>query len=226
MYFIIGSPKSIESIKGQNLPDLDIRKIRESQKILVIDDNPSHYKDFLVEKYEFKITKIDDIQDISVVSEYGVILCDMEGVGKGIGGKSGGDVITEIRKRYPLKQIVAYTGHKFQASYNKYFTLADRVVEKDIELDEWVELLDGLAKELTDPIVQWKRTRNLLFEQGVATSIVVELEDSFVTSCFDKEKLNNLKGSRIVDKLSPVSKNIVQDLVTNLLVRLIIGGVS
>lgn len=223
MYYIIGEPNSVNKLQGMNIPELDIRKIRSTQKILVIDDHAFAYKDFLVEKYEFKITKKDDISDISSVSEYGIILCDMDGVGQGIGGKSGGDIITEIRKSYPLKQIVAYTGHKFKASYNRYFKISDRVVEKDIELDEWVELLDGLVKEIVDPIEQWKKTRTLLFDLNISTATVVNLEHMYVNSCLDSEKMNQFKNSGIVKKLNPSAKGIIEGLVINILTRLMIG---
>jgi len=223
VHFIFGKPLSIEDINGTYIPESDIRKIRAAQKILVIDDQDFLYKQQLVENYDFRITKLDDLENSSHANEYNIVLCDIDGVGKKIGGEkgSGGDIIKELRKSYPLKTILAYSGHSYSARYNKYFELADKVVEKDIELDEWVELLDNYCEEIINPVLQWKKTRNHLLECNLRLEIILELEDLFVKSYKDRNKLEEIVNNKLVKNLDSTAKAIISGLIVNVITGLV-----
>lgn len=219
MHLIFGTPSSIEDINGTFIPESDIRKVRNSQKILIIDDQEFLYKQNLVDSYDFRITKINDLDNSAQASEYNIILCDIDGVGKKIGGEkgTGGDIIKELRKTFPLKTLLAYSGHSYSTKYNKYFSLADQVVEKDISLEDWVELLDNYCLKIVDPILQWKKTRNQLLECNLRLEIILNLEDLFVKSYKNKNELEKMTSSKIVKNLDATAKSILNGLVVNVL---------
>lgn len=221
---MLGKPRSIEDLSGSQIPDLDIRKARSANRILIIDDKQFAYFKILKEKYEYRLTHIIDLEQVSLANEYEIVLCDMHGVGSALGGKSGGDVIIELRKAYPLKLLVAYTGHAFKAEYNRYYSMADDVVDKDIELSEWVEKLDSYLLQLGDPVLQWKRARTILFEKQVRTSVVMELENDFVKSFNEKKKLEKWRDSKLVQNLPSDAKTVILGVVTNLATRYFFGG--
>lgn len=216
--------KSIEDINGNKLPSDDIRHVRKAARILVIDDQIFNYLDVIRDKYGFSITQVEDIEHIPFVKDYSVILCDIDGVGKGMGCRHGGDLIIELRKSYPLKTIVAYTGHSYSAQFNKFYSVADKVMEKDIELQEWVEELDELCLSLVNPIHQWKKARDYLFKNGVKVEVVSKLEHHFVKGYMSKKGLDKFKDLKVVNGLSEDARNVVIGLVTNMLTRLMIGS--
>jgi hypothetical protein len=224
LLFVIGSPKSIEDLSGSELPHFDIRQLRRSIKILVIDDVSFAHLNLLKDKYDYNITLVNDLDQVSFANGYDIVLCDIHGVGKAIGGTSGGDLITELRKAYPLKTIVAFTGHAFKADYNRYYSLADDVLDKDIELADWVEKLDTYAKKLMDPVLQWRRAREFLLESHVRTAVVLKLEHQFVSSFANRKKLELWKDSSLVKKLQPHAIAIIHGVAGNLATRFLFGG--
>lgn len=179
MYLKLGRPKSISDLDKSKLIFKPLKRV--DVQILVIDDEPFEFMDFL-RKHDFNIKYVEDIPAINHVLAYDIIICDIKGVGKKLGTKNeGAHIISEIRKMYPFKTVIGYTGHQHDPSINKYLLLADDVYKKDLDGDELLEKLDYEVSKVTGVEDQWNRIKKYLLDEGLKLYDIALLENQFVT---------------------------------------------
>lgn len=177
MYWLIGQPRSIAELL---IPPAIDSVPRERVPIVIIDDEGFPYLD-LLRDHKYNMTKLDDITDVGAVESYPVVLCDIRGVGRSLSERfEGAHVISEVRKRYPNKVIVAYTAQQYDPTYNRYLDHADFNQKKDADSEEWIETLDRALQLATNPATAWMRIRSRLLEMDLPISTVMKLEDQYV----------------------------------------------
>ena len=194
---------------------------RENVKIALIDDEPFQGLERL-QRNDYKIKQFEDISDISAVSEFEIVLVDIDGVGKALSEKyQGAFILQEIRKRYPYKIIIAYSSKTFDASYNKYFKNADFVFRKDQTTEQWVENLDQAIVFAIDPLYQWKKLRDYLLINDVKLVNVLKIEDNFVKCILRKDR--EFPNNSIAGYLKQETISILKDFAKSLLFRSLLG---
>jgi hypothetical protein len=134
----------------------------------------------------------------------------------------GAHMISEIRKHYPFKYIIAYSGHQFDPSYNKYFQIADKVLKKDVDTDTWIESLDDAMRSALNPISQWLKIRKFLLEENVPLIRVIRIEDEYVNTMIRKEPL--FPSRKATQSLSSDIKSVLQSFAGSILFRIITGA--
>lgn len=212
---IFKKPKTIQSLHP---PKVNPAKVRPNIQIAVIDDEPFPYMDIL-RQHRYNITKMDDLAEIQFVESYQIVICDIKGVGKAFGSrKEGAHLIEEMRKLYPAKVLIAYTGHTFDASYNGFFQMCDMTLKKDIDSDDWVERLDEAIKIATDPKKRWMKIRDYLLEHNIPITTVAELEDEYV-SIIEKKQENF--SSKVMAKVPDELRGALEGFAVNVLVKLL-----
>ena len=205
---------SLEDIK---LTNFDTSK-RLNYKILCIDDQGFSKEDNL-RRNNFNITTVIDIDNIEFVSEYDIVICDIQGVGKKLGSDyEGAHLIAEIKKRFPLKKVIAYSGQTFNTDYNSYFQLADLTLNKDTDLEDWIDFLDDLIKSLVDPYEIWISIRKYLIEKNIPTHIVSTIESDYINATMKKD-INKVIHSRNFKQISPEIKGVVEGILGSLLLK-------
>jgi len=157
--------------------------MRSDFRIAVIDDHAFPYEQML-KSNGYVVDYIGDIRNISEVSEYAIILCDLQGVGQYLNKQSqGAFIIDEIKRNHPEKIVIAYTGGASDDAITlRAQEFADFFLKKDLEFDEWRDRLDATIDFLSDPIKVWNRQRDALVEAEVPTLDILRLEDAFVRS--------------------------------------------
>ena len=222
IYFIMNKISDLSENTILSQPN-NIGRLRQHVRILIIDDN-----EFMAEKYlknnGYQIDHKYDIDTIKDVEPYEIIMCDISGVGKKLGfEKEGAFIIREIHENYPSKVIIAYTSYTYNADYNQFFALADSVVAKDIPIDDWIGILDEQVRNAINPIQQWKRIRNYLFDNDVSTITIAQIEDKYVKSI--KKKDFNVLTTYVSGKDSKLN-TIITDFASSLCAKLILGALS
>ena len=151
MYFSVGSPKTISDLK---LRPADANVARRATEIAVLDDEPFVRTEQL-RTHGFLVTELGgDLKSVSQIDRYPIVVCDVRGVGKSFGSAAeGAHVVSEIRKAYPDKYLIAYTGMTYDVIVTEKLQAAsvDKIMQKDAAVDAWVQLLDTAIKEVTDP---------------------------------------------------------------------------
>ncbi len=219
MFLYLGKPKSINSLR--NLQK-DYDKIDRSRiKIIIIDDEDFNYQKVL-QDHDFNIKKLNDIQDIKAVSEYDIIISDIKGIGKTFNSNfEGAHIISEIKKIYPSKFVIAYSGHLLDTSFNEHLRKADLVLKKDIDSDTWIENLDKSISLIINPIYQWQRIRNYLIQKEVDLFYIQLLEDDYVTKIIKKDQ--NFPSNKLAKCFSKEIWEILKGFAGNLLFKILIG---
>lgn len=156
---------------------------RERIRIAVVDDQPFAPEQNL-RNAGFKVDSIGDIKTIEELEPFQIVLCDLQGVGAHFDSKyQGGFIINEIKRNYPEKFVLAYTGGSLDASVVSYAqSFADDFLKKDADIDEWRDKLDAVIRHLSDPVEVWRRQRDALVDADVSTLEILKLEDVFVQS--------------------------------------------
>ncbi len=194
---------------------------RENVKIALIDDEPFQGLERL-QRNDYKIKQFEDIYDISTVSEFEIVLVDIDGVGKTLSENyQGAFILQEIRKKYPYKIIIAYSSKTFDASYNKYFRNADFIFRKDLTTEQWVENLDQAIAYAIDPLYQWKKLRDYLLANDVKLVNVLKVEDNFVKCILRRE--SEFPNKSISNSLKNETISILKDFAKSLLFKSLLG---
>lgn len=199
---------------------------REGQKILVVDDQPFVLKEILA-GHGFSITCTQDIQSTSLAASYPIVICDIKGVGAHLGGKhEGAHLFREIRRAYPEKYIIAFTGYRYDPTYNEYFKYADISLKKDTDSEAWVGVLDHAVGVMADPTKRWLRLRQYLLEHAnMEIWDVLMLEQGFISSIQHRNK------SKIIDSLvglhvSPQTSELIKAFATAVFTDILSNGVT
>lgn len=217
--YILGKTKDLSELKSlSNTANIE----RSSVSILCIDDQGLEYEE-IIRNHGFNIRVLKDIEDIKAVTEYPVVICDIKGVGKAFGSRfEGGHIIEEIKNKYPEKVVIAYTGQQFDATYNKFFSLADFTLSKDIDSDTWVNTLDETIHRVVSPIEQWKRMRAYLIEKEVPIKVVFQLEQQFIEAVISKDKSKFAKKSTIKGLEGDV-RGVIASFIASILFKMVFG---
>jgi len=169
---------------------------KRNTQIAIIDDKPFPKAEVL-HNHKFNIIELGDIKSIDQIAEYPIVVCDIRGVGKHFGSEfEGAHLIFEIRKAYPDKFLVTYTGAQFDIAYNESLKGVDVSIAKDASTEQWVDALERGVEKVTDPIKRWIRFRSDLMDRGVGAYEVFCLEQGFIKAIESKDetklKLTNL----------------------------------
>ncbi|WP_134681934.1 response regulator [Paracoccus ravus] len=208
--------------------DIDTRKIhgfkppiqqskRARIKIAVIDDQPFEAGS-LLRNYGYAIEEKGDVKKLSEIEEYPIILCDLMNVGMFFDTDAqGASLIKEIRRNYPAKYIAAYSGASATSTQaQKAKQHADTFIKKDSEIESWVEKLDDLISEATDPRNVWLRTRAAMIAENIDTKTILLLEDAYVKSI--QSPIPDLSRVRKIineENIASAAKNIVLGLASS-----------
>ncbi len=199
---------------------------REQTKLAVIDDEPFSPQTNL-SSYGYKAEPLGDIKRINEVASYHIILCDIMGVGRHFDNNlQGASLISEIKATFPEKVVIAYTGAMLNQSAARQAGLrADKIIKKDIEIEEWISTLDKYSDEVMNPYIVWNKIRRRLVELDVKTKDIVRLEDAYVRSIRSKDSsFSQLSATVGAIGLGQDVRSVLQGVVGSYIFRVIFGG--
>ena len=125
--------------------DRDLRKKNFSSRII---DHRAHFPIVIIDdqeftdlasllRYNFNITHFSDLESIGTIARYHIVLCDLIGVGTSLSKRlQGAQIIREIKKSYPEKFVIAYTGGGYSEAFEHSISIADRYLKKDANIEE------------------------------------------------------------------------------------------
>jgi len=192
---------------------------RRNYKIAVIDD-----KDFTPRRplehhgYQFELYR--DIHDFREVHDFSIILCDLLGVGRRLGGRGqGAHLIKEIKRSYPDKFVIAYTGGYDPEIGPLAVTHADRYLKKDADIEQWCDILDEAVEARINPVHAWRRIRIRLVQNDIVPIALAELEDRYVRATLAKDcsQLQHLLSANTQIEIPDDVRSVINSLIANLI---------
>lgn len=227
MFLHIGSPKPLSQLVTAPVA---IASARPKLKILVIDDQPFILKDVLA-SHGYSIHEMRDVSAIDLVASYPIVICDIKGVGATFRSKhEGAHLFREIRRAFPEKYIIAFTGFRFDATYNEYFRVADTSLKKDTDTEAWVKALDEAIAVMAEPKNRWLRMRRFLLEEArLELWTVLQIEAAFIEAVIARDKdrlLGTMKGLGLSDEIHKILKSFAGSLFTDVLSGILAAAIS
>lgn len=220
------SNSDIQSFYRDKINFKDSKDKRSKVNVAVIDDEPFAPQANL-SSYGYKIDPIGDIKDIHELEEYGIVLCDIIGVGRYFDKSTqGASIISEIKLNYPEKIVLAYTGAMLnQSSARLAGQRADKIIKKDADIEEWITVLDGYCDDVMDPYQVWKKIRKRLVEMDASTKNILILEDAYVASVESRDaSFSLLKEALNENGIGQDVRGIFQGVVGSALFSLLFGA--
>ncbi len=217
---IIGKVYTISDLNTPNNA-FSLIDIKSKIRILIIDDEEFVYKEPLREE-NYNIKCVTNIDDLCAVSEYPIVICDIKGVGTNFSKeKEGAYVVSELKKKYPFKQIAVYSGLDYKLDSLNDLDGIIRV-KKDVSIDTWRDSLNELIRRASDPKENWKTIRNFLLNNDVSIKDVLILESNFVDIYINRP--NDMKyfpEDNIFPNISQDIKSIIQNMIAGGLLQII-----
>ena len=157
--------------------------MRRDIKIAVVDDQP-FAPEHNLKNNQFQIVTYTDIHKIEQLAEFPIVLCDLQGVGLQLASDlQGAYLIEEIKRNYPEKAVIAFTGGSTNSNISKRAILAaDDYLRKDVSIEEWRDVLDKHIRNLSDPVYVWKQLRLRLIRADISPIDLLKLEHAYVSS--------------------------------------------
>lgn len=211
-----------------NMHHFNIKMIerRRDFHILVIDDADFPPAEAL-RRNNYNVVHVEDISSISSVAQYQIILCDLLGVGTGMNpSMQGAHLISEIKKNFPEKYVVAYTGGGHGPVVERSIQTADDYLKKDADIEDWCEHLDNAINVLANPVRVWERVRHRLLDAGITPYQLAMLEDTFVRTALKGRDVYEPALFAECDRLDvlPSVRSVMESLIASTLFRLIVGA--
>ena len=191
--------KTIDDLPGSFTIELNDKKIIESTKIMIIDDDVVQIED-LLSRIGYKVVLKKDIDILSDVEPYPIIICDYKGVGLKFGSEFEGlNLIKLIKEKYPEKIVYLLSAADFNPRVNEFIKYADELVYKGEE-DKLVEYIKEDCKKIYNPKERWKQYKEILVFKGVKEKEIFRLEDLYVRSLMGKKDV--LSGDSLFKKIN------------------------
>jgi len=183
----------------------------------VIDNEPFLNAEFL-RNNDFVVKELGDIKDIHAVADYPIVACDIMDVGTAFGSSIGGaHLVSEIKKLYPDKYVIAYSGASaFGPEFHAPMGQADIFVRRGSPIEEWVRSLDEAIQTLGDPRRYWRRVRRVLLDHEVSLLEILLIEDAFIRSIQRDDSFileRELKHARAHKETAELLERISQGLI-------------
>jgi DNA-binding response OmpR family regulator len=149
----------------------------------VIDDQP-FAPEHNLKNNQFQIDTYTDIHKVDQVTDYPIILCDLQGVGLQLASDmQGAYLIEEIKRNYPEKAVIAFTGGSANSNISRRAELAaDDYLRKDASIEDWRDVLDKHIRNLSDPVYVWQQLRVRLVKSEIAPLELMKLEHAYVST--------------------------------------------
>lgn len=216
MYLQFGTPLKLSEI--DQTPELD--KLKREISIAIVDDEVFRYMKEL-QAHDYHATEIGaDISSVKQFEAYSVVACDIRGVAPKFGShQEGAHLIAEIRKSYPDKYLIAYTGSTFDPSFNQKLLSADSAINKDAPFDFWHTELERALNSVGNPCARWLRFRKSLIQDGLDSWDIFNIEQAFIKAIksgkaesFDYRKVSKGLTDQQIQLISTIAKVVLPSL--------------
>lgn len=190
---------------------------RNNIKVAIIDDMDVPYLDSL-HRSGYNVRHYRDIEDFDMLKAYSVIVCDIKGVGKHFGSKlEGAYIISEARKLYPEKYIIAMSSAVYKISVTKIIGVADDKIVRDTDLDRVSASIDKAVNTMRSNRLRWLRLREtLLNTHNVDMYDVWMIEQVFIAAMIKKDK-SKLENSKAINHLNDMVKGLLVNFISGII---------
>lgn len=172
---------TIDKLSSDVILHISDKDMIEMVKILIIDDDKLEIEDQL-RRIGYNVYWKKDIDNLSDVEKYQIIICDYKGVGLKFANEFEGlDLMRLIKEKYPEKIVYLLSAANLSLRANEYFKYADEMVYKGEE-HKLLEYINQDLCKIFNPRDSWIKYKTLLLKKGIKEIDIIKLENLYVRS--------------------------------------------
>ncbi|MBE3040170.1 MAG: hypothetical protein IMZ62_15340 [Chloroflexi bacterium] len=175
--------------KVADLGRLPLSELRKRTRILVIDDDENSFPFTILRNEGYAIDHWPRVQALGPLEsgQYDIIVLDIQGVAQQYSADDGLGILEHIKQANPSQIVVAFSGHSYDLSKNRFWRLADDSLGKPVDATRCKRLIDNLIESKMTPEHYWSAVVDLLQRQGVAPKQIAKIEDKVARALAKKD---------------------------------------
>ncbi len=178
--------KTIEDLPANAIVNCTNKKKIENTKVLIIDDDKLDIEDTL-RRIGYNVVWKKDIDVLTDVEDYPIIICDYKGVGAKFNSEYEGIYLLNlIKEKYPEKIVYLLSAANINLKVNEYIKNFDELIYKGEE-DKLIDYVNQDSSKFFNPRDMWIHYKTILKGKNIPEKEIFQLENLYVQSFIDKK---------------------------------------
>ena len=216
MILKFGKRYKIDDLNSIGISGSDNRDERSKIKIAIIDDEDIPFLNSL-RNSGYNIQHYRDVDNFNMLSDYQIVISDIDGVGQSFSSEyQGAYIIKELKRLFPDKYLIAMSSKIYNLSFTEMLSNADVKINRDVNVDIVSEKLNIAIKEISSVKNRWLRVRaQLINEHFIDLYDVWSMEQDVIKSILTKE--NKIDSDKIVKLFGSVVSGVVVNFISGVI---------
>ncbi|EKN4811459.1 hypothetical protein [Yersinia intermedia] len=216
MILKFGKRYKIDDLNSIGISGSDNRDERSKIKIAIIDDEDIPFLNSL-RNSGYNIQHYRDVDNFNMLSDYQIVISDIDGVGQSFSSEyQGAYIIKELKRLFPDKYLIAMSSKIYNLSFTEILSNADVKINRDVNVDIVSEKLNIAIKEISSVKNRWLRVRaQLINEHFIDLYDVWSMEQDVIKSILTKE--NKIDSDKIVKLFGSVVSGVVVNFISGVI---------
>ncbi|MEI7365899.1 hypothetical protein WCU67_22850 [Pectobacterium parmentieri] len=216
MIFKFGKRYKIDDLNSIGVNGEDNRNERSKIKIAIIDDEEVPFLNSL-KNSGYNIQHYRDVDNFDMLSDYKIVISDIDGVGRAFSSEyQGAYIIKELKRLYPDKYLIAMSSKIYNLSFTEILSNADVKINRDVNVDIVSEKLNDAIKEISSVKNRWLRVRSqLINEYSIDLYDVWSMEQDVIKSILKKE--NKIDKDEMLKLFGPVVSGVIVNFISGVI---------
>jgi len=167
----------------------------------------------------YNIDKWDKVKDYNKLENryYDIIILDIFDVAQHLSDEDGLGVLESLKGNNSSQIIIAYSGHSFDLSKQKFWDLADEKIAKPSGFLKIKQIIDVVIAEKFTIQRYWRVIESILASSNYSQRIIDKIEEIFVNALNSGKELDwnairlILDNNSVVLKTTPVANTITKN---------------
>jgi len=211
-----GKRYKLDDLNPIGISGSDNRDERSKIKIAIIDDEDIPFLNSL-RNSGYNIQHYRDVDNFNMLSDYQIVISDIDGVGQSFSSEyQGAYIIKELKRLFPDKYLIAMSSKIYNLSFTEILSNADVKINRDVNVDIVSEKLNLAIKEISSVKNRWLRVRaQLINEHFIDLYDVWSMEQDVIKSILTKE--NKIDSDKIVKLFGSVVSGVVVNFISGVI---------
>lgn len=216
MILKFGKRYKLDDLNSIGISGSDNRDERSKIKIAIIDDEDIPFLNSL-RNSGYNIQHYRDVDNFNMLSDYQIVISDIDGVGQSFSSEyQGAYIIKELKRLFPDKYLIAMSSKIYNLSFTEILSNADVKINRDVNVDIVSEKLNLAIKEISSVKNRWLRVRaQLINEHFIDLYDVWSMEQDVIKSILTKE--NKIDSDKIVKLFGSVVSGVVVNFISGVI---------
>lgn len=216
MILKFGKRYKLDDLNSIGISGSDNRDERSKIKIAIIDDEDIPFLNSL-RNSGYNIQHYRDVDNFNMLSDYQIVISDIDGVGQSFSSEyQGAYIIKELKRLFPDKYLIAMSSKIYNLSFTEILSNADVKINRDVNVDIVSEKLNIAIKEISSVKNRWLRVRaQLINEHFIDLYDVWSMEQDVIKSILTKE--NKIDSDKIVKLFGSVVSGVVVNFISGVI---------